>query len=633
MSNHDHEHGKTYPRDRRRYGTVVIVLGVLVVLGLAFMFFSGDDESSNLSTTFAAVRGDLKISVLEGGTLRALESQRVRSEVKGWPKILSIVEEGYRVTAQDVADGLILVELDKDELEERRVNDELSYQADSSNLMRVEQELEIQILDNDSTIKAAELQKKFAFMEFEKYMGVEAAREILEELDLENIILSGLAAGSYSAAEEEIDEEPTELEEVPAGWSGPGLLRSVIEDRIDIEPSPEETLAEDEEEAADFEMEFLMTRIPEVDFQSYAKPEKLGDGAARQKLREFDDGLAVAERRYKLDKTKLEGTRRLFDGEFITPNELETEEMKVANSLLSTKSAETARSLFIRYEFPKEAEQRLSDYENSLRNLVRKRKQTASWLSGKRVELSWAKKQAKVRLKKLNEDIWQLERTVLRAEREGLVVYGGDDKEQWGSDQVKEGAAVRQWQTILTIPDMNTMTVLVKIHESDIKSIQIGQKADIVVDAFIDQPLTGVVDKVAVLANSQDRFMNPDLKLYDVLVRIDETYEWVKPGMSAEAEIQVDELLDILYIPILAVQSIGTERFCYVATGGRTPERRIVETGQFNDQFIVITSGLEEGERVHLRVPTGSEETHSDESDAEEREAKSHRIAAAVSSS
>lgn len=610
------EPSQPYARDNRWWsGAIVKAIGVVAVLALAFLFFSGDDESSNLSTTFATVRGDLKINVLQGGTIRALESQRVRSEVKGWPKIISIAEEGYRVTAEDVANGKILVELDRAELERKQVDVELAYHANLSELTRAQKDLEIQVLDNDSVIKAAELQRKFAHLEFEKYMGVEAAREILEELDLERLILSNQASGSYSAAAEQTDVDPAEIEEAPSGWSGPSLTRMVMEARIEVEPSPEKTPTEVPEEPADFEVDMLMARIPEIDFQQYAKPEKLGDGAARQKLREFDDRLSVAERKYKLDKTRLVGTRRLFDGHFITPNELETEEMKVANSLLATQSAKTARNLFIRYEFPKDAEKRLTDYEESLRNLVRKKKQAESWLLSRSSQAQWAEKKFAIQDKQLKEANWQLERTILRAEREGLVVYGGEDNEQWGSDQIKEGAYVRQWQTILTIPDMHTMTVLVKIHESDISSIKTGQKATIVVEAYPHRPLTGVVYKVAVLANSQDRAMNPDLKVYDVTVRIDTTYEWVLPGMTAQTEIQVNAFSDVLYIPIQAIQSKGTERFCYVANGGRTPERRVIETGEFNDMFIVITSGLKEGERVHLRAPA-NENVDIEESDA-----------------
>src|SRR5260370_37921135 len=58
-------------------------------------------------------------------------------------------------------------------------------------------------------------------------------------------------------------------------------------------------------------------------------------------------------------------------------------------------------------------------------------------------------------------------------------------------EQIREGATIRERQTIITIPDMTRMSVKVKIHESYIKKIRKGQKVRITVDAFPDQLLEG----------------------------------------------------------------------------------------------------------------------------------------------
>lgn len=81
-------------------GAGALVLTLLVIIG-------GGDDGSNTAVTFTARRGDLDITVLEGGALEALQSQEIRSMVKGREgvKILSIVEEGYRVSDADVASG------------------------------------------------------------------------------------------------------------------------------------------------------------------------------------------------------------------------------------------------------------------------------------------------------------------------------------------------------------------------------------------------------------------------------------------------------------------------------------------------------------------------------------------------
>ena len=69
-------------------------------------------QSSGNTPMFAARRGPLEITVLEGGSLQALESQEIKCEVRvGYQgtKILKIVEEGYFVTEDDVKTNKVLV--------------------------------------------------------------------------------------------------------------------------------------------------------------------------------------------------------------------------------------------------------------------------------------------------------------------------------------------------------------------------------------------------------------------------------------------------------------------------------------------------------------------------------------------
>jgi multidrug efflux pump subunit AcrA (membrane-fusion protein) len=153
---------------------------------------------------------------------------------------------------------------------------------------------------------------------------------------------------------------------------------------------------------------------------------------------------------------------------------------------------------------------------------------------------------------------------------------------------------------------MTKMSVNVKIHESYIKKIKKGQKARITVDAFPDQPLTGEISKVGVLPDSQNRWMNPDLKVYLTTIIIDGTHDWVKPGMSAKVEILVDHLTDVVYVPVQAVTPVDDRQYCYVM-GAFGPNRHEVEIGQFNDEFIEVKKGLKEGDLVLLRPPDGAD--------------------------
>jgi multidrug efflux pump subunit AcrA (membrane-fusion protein) len=70
--------------------------------------------------------------------------------------------------------------------------------------------------------------------------------------------------------------------------------------------------------------------------------------------------------------------------------------------------------------------------------------------------------------------------------------------------------------------------------------------------------------------------------------------------MTGKVEVLVDELQDILYVPIQSVVTEADEtRICYVMASKHV-EKREVETGWFNDNFVEIRAGLTEGEKVLL---------------------------------
>jgi multidrug efflux pump subunit AcrA (membrane-fusion protein) len=345
------------------------------------------------------------------------------------------------------------------------------------------------------------------------------------------------------------------------------------------------------------------------DFSKYANIEALGDGEAKQKLRKFEDDLQVAQKELGQATGTLEGTRRLFEKGFVTRTDLQRDEIAYENSRLKVQTAQTARDLFLKYEFQKSAEESLSKYAEAVRELDKTRRLAISKLAQARAKLKSAQGQHEVQLRQKNDLNEQLGKCTIRAQKSGLVVYGGnrDDMVFYGGEErIREGASVRERQAIITIPDTTRMSVNVKIHESYIKKVTKGQKARITVDAFPDEVLTGEVTKVGVLPDSQNRWMNPDLKVYLTTIAIDGTHDWVKPGMSAKAEILVNHLDDVVYIPVQAVSPDNGKQVCYVAAGFGS-ERREIEVGEFNDEFIAVKSGLKEGERVLLRQPESLE--------------------------
>ncbi|MBE0540692.1 MAG: HlyD family efflux transporter periplasmic adaptor subunit [Verrucomicrobia bacterium] len=619
---------------RFRWGLILAVTGALILAGL-FIFRDGGKSDAAIPT-FAAKRGLLEITVLEGGSLQALEFQEIKCEVRvGYQgtKILKIVEEGYLVTEEDVRTNKVLVELDSSELEKQIVQQEIQYQSAVASLTDAEQNYEIQLNQNASDIKAAEQKARFARMDFDKFLGDTVTAEIIVQLGLDQL----LAAASTNNVEATLHaDEATMAQPRPqpppnsptmpvtkpmvVHTDGP-VLASVISIAQPPPITPPPSAAADIEESPAAPIATLA-----FDFAKYADIEVLGDGEAKQKLRKFEDDLQVAQKELGQSKATLEGTGRLFDKGFVTRTDLQRDELAYENSRLKVQTAETASALFLKYEFTKSAEESLSKYAEAVRELDKARRLAISKLAQARAKLKSAQGQFGVQTRQKKDLAEQLEKCTLPAKKAGLVVYGANRDDMMfygGEERIREGAAVRERQTIITIPDTTRMSVNVKIHESYIKKVQRGLKARITVDAFPDEVLTGEVTKVGVLPDSQNRWMNPDMKVYLTTIAIDGTHDWVKPGMSAKVEILVNRLDDVVYVPVQAVSPGDGKHLCYVAHGLK-PEQRVVEVGQFNDEFIEIKSGLAEGERVLLRTPGGAEagETVKDRTPREEEKDK-----------
>ena len=98
--------------------------------------------------------------------------------------------------------------------------------------------------------------------------------------------------------------------------------------------------------------------------------------------------------------------------------------------------------------------------------------------------------------------------------------------------------------------------------------------------------------------------MNPDLKTYDTVVRMNNggNMDLLRSGLGCKAEIIIEQYDEATYVPIQAVIRVGGKPTVYVAKRSRFVPRE-VEVGLDNNIMIVIKSGLEPGEIISLAPP------------------------------
>jgi HlyD family secretion protein len=240
--------------------------------------------------------------------------------------------------------------------------------------------------------------------------------------------------------------------------------------------------------------------------------------------------------------------------------------------------------------------------------LDRLRQRTSNQLAQAEANLRTSQRALELTLEKLKELKQQLENSKIKAPQDGLVVYasssGFGDR---GQMLIEEGAQVRQRQEIIKLPDVSQMIVEIRVHESHVLQIRPGLDAYVTVDSIPDRRFKAKVLKVAVLPNSQDRWMNPNLKVYSTDVLIEEDLPDLKPGASARAEIIVTNLVNALTIPLQAVTTVKGKQVCYVQNGTGLVAVPVT-VGNFNDQFIEIRGGLKDGDLVALTPPPSASE-------------------------
>ena len=322
-----------------------------------------------------------------------------------------------------------------------------------------------------------------------------------------------------------------------------------------------------------------------------------------QKLRELTGNISLAKSNLEGAAYTLEWTEKLHEKKYVAETELRKHRLDKQRLEIEEEKARIALTLFQLYEFAKQTEQLLSDYKEAQRELDRTEARARAQLAQAKARLASASSTFQVQKQRLDKLKKQIVACMIRAPAVGQVVYWSSTQ-RWSRVKIEQGAEVPEGYKIITIPDASEMKVEVKIHETWIDRIEPNQPAEITVEAFPDKSFTGKVLKKAPLADTED-WLNPDLKVYSTDVGIDGTHDALKTGMTGKVTVIIDKLQDVLYVPIQCVVTVEDKKICYVA--GSPAQKREVETGLFNDNFVEIKSGLAEGEKVLLNPPKWTE--------------------------
>ncbi len=199
----------------------------------------------------------------------------------------------------------------------------------------------------------------------------------------------------------------------------------------------------------------------------------------------------------------------------------------------------------------------------------------------------------------LHGNTYQLGLTESRAPFNGLVT----------NVPVREGETVvvgiqnAEGSTLMTLANMSVITAEVKVDETDIVDVKLGQPADVTIDAFPGRILKGHVTEVgdqALLrttgvATSQSTTGTEEAKDFKVVVTLDNPPTDLRPGLSCNAKITTANKPNVLTIPIQALveRDVPTENALFKNHGKESEgtASAAVKTTDTQGVYVIVKDG------------------------------------------
>ncbi|MDO5546553.1 MAG: HlyD family efflux transporter periplasmic adaptor subunit [Eubacteriales bacterium] len=149
---------------------------------------------------------------------------------------------------------------------------------------------------------------------------------------------------------------------------------------------------------------------------------------------------------------------------------------------------------------------------------------------------------------------------------------------------------------ILTLYPQKQMSVAISVDETDILSLKEGQEAEIEVSSVSEDSFTGTVTEISKVADT-----STGVTQYSAEVTLDRE-EGMLAGMTASVNVRIQGTENALIIPVDALHQNSASYYVYTAYDSETHRydgRVEVTIGMQNDDYVEITSGLNEGDTVY----------------------------------
>jgi Cu(I)/Ag(I) efflux system membrane fusion protein len=184
----------------------------------------------------------------------------------------------------------------------------------------------------------------------------------------------------------------------------------------------------------------------------------------------------------------------------------------------------------------------------------------------------------------------QIEALVSRGEAQDYVAVSTPLSGTVIKKNIVMGSAQKAGMTLMRIADLSRVWVEARVYESEVPLIQTGMQAEVTLPFLPGMRYQGTVDYIY-------PYLQGDTRTARIRLPLPNQDGQLKPGMYAEVSLEVD-MGERLVVPESAVLFSGRERVVFVDRGNGQLQPRYIETGQRNEDYIEVLTGLNAGDRV-----------------------------------
>ena len=168
---------------------------------------------------------------------------------------------------------------------------------------------------------------------------------------------------------------------------------------------------------------------------------------------------------------------------------------------------------------------------------------------------------------------------------------------------IQVGQQVSSSAEAVTVVNLSQLEAQVDVSETDLPSIKVGQSVQVTFDALTGQTFTGTVTNVALVGTTSSGVVN-----YPVTIALDQpgasaSLSEIRPGMTANVSIVVEQRDNVLLVPNRAVKTSGKQKTVTVLKDGKSIQVTVT-LGLSGDTQSEVTSGLNEGDVVEVQQTT-----------------------------